>query len=76
MEQLIEILEDLKPGVEFAGKNDLIDGGVLDSLDIITLVSEINDEFDIEITVNDIRPENFNSTGAMMKMIERLQDED
>lgn len=76
MEELLEILEDLKPGVEFEGKNALIDDGVLDSLDIITLVSEINDEFDVEIAVNDIRPENFNSAEAMLRMIRRLQDEE
>lgn len=76
MEELLEILEDLKPGVEFEGKNALIDDGVLDSLDIITLVSEINDEFDVEIEVNDIRPENFNSAEAMLRMIRRLQDEE
>lgn len=76
MEELLEILEDLKPGVTFEGKNALIDDGVLDSLDIITLVSEINDEFDVEIAVNDIRPENFNSAEAMLRMIRRLQDEE
>lgn len=76
MEELLEILEDLKPGVAFEGKNALIDDGVLDSLDIITLVSEINDEFDVEIEVNDIRPENFNSAEAMLRMIRRLQDEE
>lgn len=76
MEELLEILEDLKPGVEFEGKTDLIDSGALTSLDIVTLVAEIDDEFDIDITVVDIVPENFNSVEAMMAMITRLQDDE
>lgn len=76
MEELLEILEDLKPGVEFLGKTDIIDSGALTSLDIVTLVAEIDDEFDIDITVVDIVPENFNSVEAMMAMITRLQDDE
>lgn len=76
MEQLLEILENLKPGVEFEGKSGLIDNGVLTSLDIVTLVADLDDEFDIDISVTDIVPENFNSAEAMMAMIQRLQDEE
>lgn len=75
-DQLIEILEDLKPGVEFDGVEGLIDQGVLTSLDIVTLVADLDDEFDVDITVTDIVPENFNSVEAMMRMIGRLQDEE
>lgn len=76
MEELLEILENLKPGVDFAGREGLIDNGILTSLDIVTLVADLDDEFDIDISVTDIIPENFNSMGAMMAMIQRLQDEE
>lgn len=75
-EKIIEILKEVKPGVEFAGRNDLIDAGVLASFDIISLVSELNDEFDIEISVAELVPENFNSVCAIAKMVQRLEDED
>lgn len=75
MEQLLTILEELKPGVDFEGNKRLIDDGILESLEIITLASELNDEFDIEITVADVLPENFNSAEAIWSMIERPQDE-
>lgn len=75
-EKLMEILEELRPDVEFEGCTDLIDGGVLDSFDIVSLVGELNDEFDIEINVEHLQPENFNSVEAMLKLIEKLQSEE
>lgn len=76
MENLLEILEDIKPGVDFKSSENLIDNGILSSLDIITLVAELDDEFDIDISVIDIVPDNFNSVAAMEKMILKLQDEE
>ena len=73
---ILEILSEVKPGVDFEGRTDLIDAGILASFDIISLVSELNDEFDVEISVVDLVPENFNSVEAMAKMIKRLEDED
>ncbi|HIT53193.1 MAG TPA: acyl carrier protein [Candidatus Fimivicinus intestinavium] len=75
LEQLLEILRELKPDVEFEGQKRLFDDGLLDSLDIVSLVSEIDDAFDVEITVTDLQPENFNSVEAMLALIERLQGE-
>jgi len=72
MEQLLEILEELKPGFEFEGKTDLATSGELDSFDIISLVSELNDAFDIDIPVEEIEPENFDSLESIMKLIESL----
>lgn len=72
MEKLLEILEDLKPGYEFEGKTDLATSGELDSFDIISLVSELNDAFDIDIPVEAIEPENFDSLEAMMSLIQSL----
>ncbi len=75
MKQLLAILSEMKPGVDFETENNLIGDGIFDSLGIVMLVSELCDEFDVEITPPDIVPENFNSAQAIMKMIERLQDE-
>lgn len=76
MEQtLMEILNDLRPDVEFEKETKLIDDGILDSFDIVSLVSELNSEFDIEINVMDLEPINFNSVSAMLELIVRLQEE-
>ena len=74
MEKLLEILASLHPDVDFENTEDLIDDGILDSLDIVTLVTEINSEFDVTIPAEEIVPENFNSADAIMAMIERLDE--
>lgn len=74
MEKLMRILNDLRPDVDFEGEEQLIDGEVLDSFDIISLVGELNEAFDVEIGVEDLLPENFNSAKAMLALIERLQN--
>jgi acyl carrier protein len=76
MEDLLEILEDIKPGIDFESEDALVDDGILDSLAIIRLVNEISDQFDVEIEVTDLVPENFNSAQAIMDLINRLEDED
>ena len=62
MEKLLEVLEDVKPDVDFKSSKCLIDDRILDSLDIVSIVSALNEEFDIQISIKDIVPENFNST--------------
>lgn len=74
METLLEILRSLHPDVDFENTDDLVDDGILDSLDIVTLVTEINSEFDVAIPAEEIVPENFNSVEALMELIERLDD--
>lgn len=74
-EQLMGILKDLRADVDFEKEKKLIDDGILDSFDIVTLVSELNSEFDVEINVMDLEPENFNTVVAMMELIEKLQEE-
>ena len=74
MEKLIEILTSLHPDVDFATATDLVDDGILDSLDIVTLVTEIDAEFDVTIPAEEIVPENFNSAEALMALIERLDE--
>lgn len=76
MEELLEILEEIKPGVDFENETGLVDKGILDSLAIIRLVNEIGDEFDVEIAVTDLVPENFNSAAAIMSLIKKLEDEE
>lgn len=75
-EQLMEILNDLRPDVDFEMETALIDDGVLDSFDIVSLVGELNDSFEIEINVEDLLPENFNSAEAMLELIRKMQDEE
>ncbi|AEB13923.1 acyl carrier protein [Treponema succinifaciens] len=73
MEKLLEILTELKPDVDFSTEKNLIDNAVLDSFDIVQLISQLNDAFDIEITPADIIPENFNSAESLWAMIQKLQ---
>ena len=76
MEKLLEILTDLHSDVDFETEENLIDDGILDSMDIISLITEISDEYDVTITAKDIIPANFNSAAALYALIERLSDED
>lgn len=75
MEKLMEILEGLHADVDFEGNETLIDDGVLDSFDIITLVAEIDSEFDVTIPAEEIIPDNFNSVKALYALIQRLSEE-
>ncbi len=76
MERLYEILEDIQPGVNYKECETLVDGHFLDSLSIIALVAELEDEYDITIPAVEIIPANFNSAKAMWKMIQRLEEVD
>lgn len=71
MNELLNILSEVCPGVDFEKETALIDDGILESLDIVTIVGEIMSEFDVELTVDDLLPENFNSARAIMDLIER-----
>ena len=75
MEQLLEILRGMHPDVDFETNDDLIGEGVLDSLDIVTLITEINTTFDVAIPAEEVIPENFNSAEAIFAMIQRLDEE-
>ena len=75
MEKLIEILEGLKPDVDYKNEENLIDGRILDSLTILSLIAEIEDEFDVEIPTVEIIPKNFNSAQKIWNLIERLSEE-
>ena len=76
MEKIIEIIKGLNPGVEVDENTRLLDDHVIYSLAMISLVSELDDEFDVEISAKDIVPENFATVGAIQNLIDRLEDED
>lgn len=74
MEKLLEVLKELRSSIDYENEKSLIDDGLLDSVDVVTLVGELNEEFDIEITFDDMEAENFNSVEQMWAMIQRLQE--
>ena len=73
MDKLIELLNDLYPNIDFTKEKELITGGLLDSSDTVELISEIEDAFDISVTMKYIKPETFESAEAMWQMITELQ---
>lgn len=76
MDKLLEILENMRPDIDFGSEKKLVTDRLLESFDIISLVTEIGDEFDVKVKPADLVPENFDSVEAMWEMIQRLQDED
>lgn len=75
MERLQEILEEINASIDYDTEDKLIDKGLLDSLSILSLLTELEGEYDIEISPIELIPDNFNSKQAMWTMIERLRDE-
>lgn len=74
MDELMRILNELRPDVDFSTYDSLTDGDILDSFDIVMLVGELNQAFDIRITAADISEENFHSAEAIMALIRKHQD--
>ena len=72
--QIIEILSEICPGIDFETETALIDDGLIDSLDIVAVVTELMEAFDVELGVDDLTPENFNSVDAIVELIENAQD--
>ena len=75
MEQLLNILTELHPEVDFETEEHLIDNKILDSFDIVTIVAEIDSEFDVMIPAEELVPENFNSAKALYALVERLMED-
>lgn len=75
MNELLEILNDIDDSIDWENEEGLIERHLLDSFGVITLVSELEDAFSIEVEASEIVPDNFNSVQAMWKMITRLQEE-
>lgn len=76
MEEILEILTDLHPEVDFASCTTLVDSKILDSFDIVSIISEINERFDVAISAEHIIPENFNSAAALYALVQKLEDEE
>lgn len=76
MEELLKVLLDVRPDVDFKNEKRLIDEEVLDSFDIIAVVNGLNEAFEIEIDIDDLEPDNFNTIEAMYELVCRLQNEE
>ena len=75
MEELIELLSEIKEDVDFENEDSLVDDGIIDSFDILQIISTLNDAYDISIPASEIIPVNFNSAQALYEMVRRLQDD-
>lgn len=75
MEKIIEILEGLKTGIDFASEKAIVTGKVLDSIDITSLIATLEEEFDIEIGMEYMENENFDSVEAIWNMVQEIQEE-
>lgn len=75
MDKVIEILKGVHPEVDYEKETGLIDKRIFDSFDVVTIVGELMDEFDVEITAEHMIPENFNSAKAVYELIKRLEEE-
>lgn len=73
MEQLLELLKGVRPDVDFENETALVDDGILDSFDVVSIISEIDDTFGVQIRINELDPENFNSKEAIWNLIQRLK---
>lgn len=73
MEKLLEILKGIRPDVDFINETALIDDGILDSFDVVSIISELDDTFGVQIRINELDPENFNSAEAIWKLVEELK---
>ena len=72
MEKLLELLKGVRPDVDFENETALIDDGILDSFDVVAIISEIDDLFDVQIRINELDPENFNSADSIWNLIKKL----
>ena len=75
MEKLLELLKGIRPDIDFENETSLIDDGYLDSFDVVSIISEVDDEFGVQIRINELDPENFNSMDAIWSLIMKLRGE-
>lgn len=73
MDELLELLKNIRPDVDFENETELIDEGILDSFDVVSIISEIDDVFGVQIRINELEPENFNSAQAIWTLIQKLK---
>ena len=73
MEKLLEILKGIRPDVDFENETALIDDGILDSFDVVSIISELDNEFDVQVRITELDPDNFNSAEAIWKLVQELK---
>lgn len=73
MEQLLQILKEIRPDVDFENEEALIDDGILDSFDVVSIISEIDDKFGVQIRITELDPESFNSVDNLWNLIQTLK---
>ena len=73
-ERILEILAEVLPQIDFTASDSLVDDGILDSLSIVTLVSELSMEFDVVFDMDQLEPENLNSIDAIVETVKSLQE--
>ena len=76
LDDIIEILKDVEEDVDYEHETALVDNRILDSFDILSIISALNDEFDVSIPAKDVIPENFNSATGILALVQRLLEED
>lgn len=74
MEQLLEILKGIRPDVDFDNETALIDDGILDSFDVVSIISELDDAFGVQVRITELDPENFNSTESIWRLVQELKE--
>lgn len=73
MEELLKILKRIRPDVDFETETELIDEGILDSMDVVSIISEIDDEFGVQIRITELDADNFNSVEAIWNLVQKLK---
>lgn len=73
MEKLMEILKGIRPDVDFENEKALIDDGILDSFDVVSIISELDNEFDVQVRITELDPENFNSAESIWNLVQELK---
>lgn len=73
MEKLMQILHEIRPDVDFENETALIDDGILDSFDVVSIISELDDAFDVQIRISELDPENFNSAESIWNLVQELK---
>ena len=73
MEKLLKILAGVRPDVDFENETALIDDGILDSFDVVSIISALDDEFDVQVRITELDPDNFNSAQAIWDLVQSLK---
>lgn len=75
MEKLLEILQGIRPDVDFVNEKSLIDDGILDSFDVVSIISELDDAFDVQVRITELDPDNFNSAEAIWALVQSMKEQ-